>query len=42
MAGHSSVCLIRHRRFIVPEEHKLEATFGARFLEYKGNVRRWI
>ena len=30
------------RRFIVPEEHKLEATFGARFLEYKASVRRWI
>ena len=30
------------RRFVVPEERKLEATFGARFLEYKARVRRWI
>lgn len=30
------------QRFIVPEEHKLEAIFGARYIEYKGKVRRWL
>ncbi|HUL93042.1 MAG TPA: isoprenylcysteine carboxylmethyltransferase family protein [Burkholderiales bacterium] len=30
------------RRFIVAEEVKLEATFGARYVEYKDKVRRWL
>ena len=30
------------RHFIVAEERKLEADFGARYLEYKARVRRWI
>jgi protein-S-isoprenylcysteine O-methyltransferase Ste14 len=30
------------RCFIVPEEHKLQATFGSRYLEYKAKVRRWL
>lgn len=29
-------------RFIEPEEAKLEATFGAAYLEYKSRVRRWL
>ena len=29
-------------RFIVPEEHKLEAAFGHQYLEYKAKVRRWF
>jgi protein-S-isoprenylcysteine O-methyltransferase Ste14 len=30
------------RRFIIPEERKMEATFGARYLEYAVKVRRWL
>ena len=29
-------------RFIVPEEEKLEATFGRGYLEYKSRVPRWL
>jgi len=29
-------------RFIGPEEAKLEAAFGGRYLEYKKRVRRWL
>ena len=29
-------------RFIEPEEAKLEAAFGAAYLEYKTRVRRWL
>jgi len=29
-------------RFIVPEERKLEAAFGAQYNEYKAKTRRWI
>jgi protein-S-isoprenylcysteine O-methyltransferase Ste14 len=29
-------------RFIVPEEHKLEAAFGQQYLEYMAKVRRWF
>ncbi len=29
-------------RYIVPEEHKLEATFGQQYYEYKVKVRRWV
>jgi protein-S-isoprenylcysteine O-methyltransferase Ste14 len=29
-------------RFIVPEEAKLEAAFGRRYLDYKARVRRWL
>jgi protein-S-isoprenylcysteine O-methyltransferase Ste14 len=30
------------RHFIVPEERKLEAAFGSRYLEYRVNVPRWL
>jgi len=30
------------RAFITPEEQKLEDTFGERFRQYRGRVRRWI
>ena len=33
---------IVHRRFIDPEEVALEERFGAIYLEYCGNVRRWL
>jgi protein-S-isoprenylcysteine O-methyltransferase Ste14 len=29
-------------RFIIPEEAKLEATFGREYLNYKASVRRWL
>src|SRR5262245_46044896 len=29
-------------RFIMPEEAKLEATFGREYLDYKARVRRWL
>jgi protein-S-isoprenylcysteine O-methyltransferase Ste14 len=29
-------------RFILPEEEKLEAAFGAQYLAYKARVRRWL
>ena len=29
-------------RFIHPEEERLEAAFGAAYLEYKARVRRWL
>jgi protein-S-isoprenylcysteine O-methyltransferase Ste14 len=29
-------------RFILPEEAKLEAAFGAEYLSYKARVRRWL
>ena len=29
-------------RFIEPEEARLEAAFGAPYLEYKSRVRRWL
>jgi len=29
-------------RFIVPEERKLETSFGEQFLRYKASVRRWL
>lgn len=29
-------------RFIVPEERKLEASFGQQYHEYKAKVRRWV
>ena len=30
------------RRFVRPEERKLEETFGETYLEYKRKVRRWL
>jgi protein-S-isoprenylcysteine O-methyltransferase Ste14 len=30
------------QRFIIVEERKLETTFGHRYLDYKGKVRRWF
>jgi protein-S-isoprenylcysteine O-methyltransferase Ste14 len=33
---------IINERFIEPEEVKLEAAFGAPYLEYKRRVRRWL
>jgi len=30
------------RRFILPEEAKLEGTFGSRYVEYKRATRRWL
>jgi protein-S-isoprenylcysteine O-methyltransferase Ste14 len=30
------------QRFIVFEEHKLEANFGPLYLAYKAKVRRWL
>ena len=33
---------IINERFIEPEEAKLEAAFGASYLEYKSRVRRWL
>ena len=30
------------RRFVRPEEGKLEGTFGETYLEYKRKVRRWL
>jgi protein-S-isoprenylcysteine O-methyltransferase Ste14 len=35
------MALIRER-FILPEEAKLEAAFGAEYLAYKARVRRWL
>ena len=29
-------------RFIIPEERKLESTFGWTYTEYKSRVRRWL
>ena len=29
-------------RFIIPEERKLENTFGWTYTEYKSRVRRWL
>jgi protein-S-isoprenylcysteine O-methyltransferase Ste14 len=34
--------LILHYRFVVPEEAQLAATFGDRYQEYRGQVRRWL
>jgi protein-S-isoprenylcysteine O-methyltransferase Ste14 len=30
------------RKFVLPEEAFLEELFGARYLEYKARVRRWL
>jgi protein-S-isoprenylcysteine O-methyltransferase Ste14 len=30
------------QRFIIPEERKLDATFGQQYYEYKAKVRRWV
>lgn len=33
---------IINRRFVIPEERALEATFGDDYLRYAARVRRWI
>jgi protein-S-isoprenylcysteine O-methyltransferase Ste14 len=30
------------RRFVLPEEAKLEASFGERYVDYKRKTRRWL
>jgi len=34
--------ILMERIFIIPEEKKLEKTFGKEYIEYKNEVRRWM
>ncbi|NNE88573.1 MAG: isoprenylcysteine carboxylmethyltransferase family protein [Silicimonas sp.] len=37
-----ALALVLDKRFIKPEEARLEAAFGAAFDEYRARVRKWI